>query len=113
MVSMRFGKSRGTENVIDPALLQRMVDSNFVLKETGTFTISAKSAGTTTDVEIEFTEEYSSAPRIIVVGNNTSASVYGLPALVENSTTGATVKMRSVAAHSYEASFRWFAIETM
>lgn len=95
------------------SILQKTNEMNFAIKETGTFTIAAKSSIIATDVPITFVETYTAAPRILVVGNNQSAAVYGLPSLTANSTTGATVRMRNTANHSGDASFRWFTIVTL
>lgn len=82
----------------------------FAIAETGTFSIASQTSGTTTDKTITFTKTYSTAPHVLVIGANNSASVYGLPSITSTSTTDATVRLRNNANHSGTATFRWFAL---
>ena len=82
-----------------------------VVTETGGFSVSTHTAADNTDVTITYQKHHSTTPYLIVAGNNASASVFATPGIVSRSATGAVLRMRNIAAHTYAASFRWYALE--
>ena len=105
-VSMRYGSRGAAAGGEGPR-------PSYIITETGSFSIPAQTAAGTTDVTISYDVAHASAPYLVVVGTNNSASVFAVPGVSGASTTGATVRMRNLQAHTLVANFQWFALEAL